>query len=182
MTRINRTGMDPFRKDSVTAGTIAGLVAGTAMALFLMIVSGLGGMGFWHPMELNGAIIYGVDAILGGVGPAFTGLVLHMISCALLGAIFGAILPIDRMPTNSKESGKSTGYGILFGVASWGFVTFFALPLLNQTMKDRIDLAPGWWFLSFLVFGATLGITPVLRRAISHQVENSAYDDSRRAA
>lgn len=183
MISMNRTKKNPFRKDSITAGIIAGLVAGAAMALLLMLASALGGMGFWHPLELHGAIFYGVDAILGGVGPALTGLVFHMFSCAFFGAVFGALLPIDRMPTNKRESGKSTGYGILFGVASWAFVTFLALPLLNQTMKDRVDLAPGWWFLSFLVFGPVLGITPVLRRAISHQADDaSIYEENRRAA
>jgi hypothetical protein len=171
-----------FRADSITAGIIAGIVGGVFMAILMMTVSGFGGMGFWHPIELAGGVIYGANSILGGVGPILTGIVIHLAAAALFGAGFGAILPAEQVPLKKARSGASTGWGIFFGILIWGLITFLALPLLNQTMKERVDLAPGWWFLSFLVYGSVLGITPMLRRAIGHNAEYGQENEDLRAA
>lgn len=172
-----------FRLDSVSAGIFAGILGGIFMAIFWMVASAIASLGFWHPMELVGGMFYGVDSILGGVGPVLTGIFLHLFGTAALGAAFGAILPLDRFPGISLSSGQSATWGILFGMAAWAAATFVVLPALNETMSQRVALAAGWWFFSFLLFGSTLGITPMLRRAISHQVESFSYElNPRRAA
>jgi len=168
---------DTFRNDLIAAGAIAGFLGGACMALLTMILSASAGMGFWHPVELMSGIFYGVDAILGGVGPVITGLIVHAILTTALGALFGAILPVDQ-----AESGRATGWGLVYGALCWAAITFVVLPVMNQTMKDRVDLAPGWWFASFLLYGVVLGATPAIRAAIGREVERVTYEETRRAA
>ena len=147
------------------------------MALLTTILSASAGMGFWHPVELMSGIIYGAEAILGGAGPVITGLIVHFVLTTGLGALFGAILPV-----NQAESSRATGLGLAFSVVCWAAITFVMLPVINQTMKDRVDLAPGWWFASFLLFGAVLGATPAIRSAIGREVERVTYEETRRVA
>jgi hypothetical protein len=173
----NTTYTDSYRNDLIAAGAIAGFLGGVCMALLAMILSASAGMGFWHPVELISGIFYGADAILGGVGPVITGLIIHAVTTTAAGALFGAILPLPQ-----AEASRATGWGLVFGAVSWAVATFVIMPLLNQTMKDRVDLAPGWWFASFLLFGLVLGATPAIRAAIGREVERVTYEETRRAA
>lgn len=168
---------DSYRNDYVAAGALAGFIGGACMGLLTMILSASAGMGFWHPVELMSGIFYGVDAILGGVGPVVTGLIVHLLITTGLGALFGALLPIKQ-----AETSRATGWGLVYGAICWATITFVALPLVNQTMKDRVDLSPGWWFASFLLYGAVLGATPVIRSAIGREVERITFEETRRAA
>lgn len=171
------TYTDTYRNDLIAAGAIAGFLGGACMALLTMILSASAGMGFWHPVELMSGIFYGVDSILGGVGPVITGIIVHAVLTTALGALFGALLPLPQ-----AESSRATGWGLVYGAICWAAITFVALPVLNQTMKDRVDLAPGWWFASFLLFGVVLGATPAIRAAIGREVERVTYEETRRAA
>jgi hypothetical protein len=168
---------DSYRNDLIAAGAIAGFLGGACMALLTMILSASAGMGFWHPVELMSGIFYGADAILGGAGPVITGLIVHAVLTTGLGALFGAILPYQQ-----AEASRATGLGLIYSVLCWAAVTFLVLPLINQTMKDRVDLAPGWWFASFLLFGIVLGATPAIRSAIGREVERATYEETRRVA
>jgi hypothetical protein len=169
-----------FRKESIKAGALAGLLGGILMMGLLQLLSAFSGMGFWHPLELNGGLLYGVDSILGGPGPVLTGLALHALATAALGMGFGALLPVEN--PFAAETGRAVGWGGMYGVAAWVIAHFLLLPLVNPTMHARAELASGWWFLSFLLLGLVLGITPVLRRALSHQLETYYQEEPRRAA
>jgi hypothetical protein len=168
---------ESYKADSTASGAMAGVIAGSCMALITMLISASAGMGFWHPLALMGAVFYGTGAIFGGLGPVVTGLIVHLIITAGLGAAFGSMLPRSQATT-----GKSAGWGILFGLASWGLVTYIVLPILNQTMRERIDLAPGWWFFSFLIYGLFLGFTPTIRQSIGRDVEHITFEETRKAA
>ncbi len=156
-----------YKSTNILAGTIAGLLGGAAMALLMMVVSSAAGMGFWHPMEMVGALFYGVDALLGGAGPVVTGVLVHLLCTGAVGALFGALLPPRQATT-----GLATSWGVVAGVVCWAVDSFLLLPVFNQTMKDRVDLAPGWWFLSFVLMGAVLGATPAIRRSIARRTTN----------
>jgi hypothetical protein len=166
---------DTYRNDNIAAGALAGFLGGVCMGILTMALSASAGMGFWHPIELMAGVFYGVDAILGGVGPAITGLIVHLVVFTGLGAIFGAMLPL-------QQSSRTTGWGLVYGAVCWAVITFLALPLVNQTMKDRVDLAPGWWFAAFLLYGAVLGATPGIRLAIGREVKRITFEETRRAA
>ncbi len=166
---------DSYRMDSIAAGAIAGLVGGILMGLSLMILSGVSGMGFLHPIELAGSTFYGVEAILGGTGPLVAGILVHLGSTSLLGALFGALLPMNQQR-------KATSWGVFYGIFCWALVTFMALPLLNSTMQERVEWAPGWWFLSFLLYGSVLGNTPRIRVALTYNVDTPTYEERKRVA
>lgn len=169
---------DSYRADNTAAGAVAGVAAGAVMGLCMMVLSAIGGMGFWHPIELASGMFYGVNAILGGAGPVITGLAVHLVSMGLWGALFGALLPIDQ-----SISGKSTGWGIAYGAACWAVLTYGALPLTNSVMSERVALAPGWWFFSCLAYGLVLGAaTPAIRKSISRQIDVVEIEEYKRAA
>jgi len=147
-----------FSRERIVAGVIAGLSAGIVMAAALMIYCGAVGLGFLHPVQIMSGTFYGEDAILGGVGPTLVGLVTHLVGSAIFGVIFSALLP------RTVTVGQAVGGGIAYGLAVWAFLTFIDLPLMNRIMSERINLMPGWWFASCLVFGACLGLTPYLFR------------------
>jgi hypothetical protein len=177
MARRYRKESDAYRADSAAAGAVAGVIAGACMAVLLMIVSAAAGMGFWHPLALAGGLFYGVNAILDGIGPVLTGVIAHLSLTAVLGAIFGSLL--------SKEQGtvgRAAGWGLLYGIPCWAVTTYILLPLLNPTMGARVDLAPGWWFLSFLTFGFVLGVTPIIRQAIGRDLEEPVLEERPKAA
>jgi hypothetical protein len=143
------------------AGAMAGAVGGAAMGLLLMAVSSANGTGFWFPMLQTAVALFGIEALIGGLGTGLVGMGLHFTACVALGALFGVILP--RVTT----TGRALALGLLFGAATWVFLNYVALPIFNPALLERAALIPGYWFASHLVFGAALAATPNLARAFA---------------
>lgn len=163
-----------LRNEAIKAGAVAGITAGIIMALFAMIRSYMMGMGFWLPVKQIAALIFGVDAILGGFGVLLTGLVIHVLTSAVLGAVFGVLIG-DR----ARSVSNSAVGGLLFGAVVWFVMSFLVLPWANPVMDARTELMPIEWFLYHLVFGLFLFTTPFYLRSIAPR---SAYFASGRRA
>jgi hypothetical protein len=158
-------------------GAVAGIVSGVVMAATAMVVSAAMGNGFWFPVHLIGASLYGVDAILGGMAPGITGLLLHLGVSACYGAIFGLMTRI------ASPGYSASGGGMLYGVAVWAVMTFAILPWLNPTMFERVALTPYWWFAYHLEFGVVLGAAPAIARAMREtEAETETQQGLRSAA
>lgn len=140
---------------SAGAGAAAGVVAGMVMGLVAMFRALGMGMSFWLPMQQIGALFYGVNALLGGVGPTIVGMMIHLAMSAGAGLLFGLVAA--RLP-----GVVAFFLGLLYGAGIWAMTTFLILPLIDPTMSDRVALAPGWWFGYHLIFGAVLALASPL--------------------
>lgn len=153
-------------KSLVAGGALAGLIGGLAMAMVAMIRAGVEGLGFWLPPRLIGATFVGIDALTSGAGVVILGLITHMAVSMGFGILFAALI------RRSTTTGTAVLGGVLMGIAAWAVMTFVALPLLNDIMRERsYALAPGWWFAYHLVFGAFLGLTPAFCQRFSSRYE-----------
>lgn len=150
-----------------TAGAIAGVIAGIVMAMIAMSRAAFVGMSFWFPVEQIAATFYGVDALLGGGGPIIVGVLIHMVTSAVLGGLAGLFLA-------KLSTAGAFGAGLLVGVVIWALMTFLVLPIANEVMRERVALMSGWWFTYHLVFGGMLFLTPVLFRRLGHRPVGAA--------
>ncbi len=141
-----------------SAGLVSGLVAGAVMGLVAMARSESAGMGFWLPMHEIAATLYGVDALLGGIGVTFVGVLVHLALAACFGWVFA-------MYTWRLNPGWSFLAGLAAGGAGWFLMTFLILPWADPVMQARVALIPGWWFIDHLIFGGMLFLTPILSTA-----------------
>lgn len=149
------------------AGISAGLIAGVVMALVAMIRAAGLGLGFWLPMKLVAALFWGVEALVGGGGLVFVGILIHLVVAGSAGMLFGLVLG------NRLNAGGALVMGLIYGIAIWAFNTWAVLPVLNQVMLDRQMVAPGWWFGYHLVYGGMLFLMPVLTQALGRSKAGS---------
>ena len=133
------------------AGALAGLIAGMVMGLVAMFHALSSGMSFWLPMQQIAGVVYGVEAVLGGVGPTVVGIIIHLALSACFGLLFGLI--VARLPMRG-----TLWLGLAYGVAIWLVASFAILPAINPTMQDRVAIMPGWWFGLHMIFGAVLSL------------------------
>lgn len=136
------------------AGIFAGAIAGIVMALVAMVRAQVLGLGFWLPMKLVAALFWGVEALIGGSGVIIVGIVIHLVVAGFAGMLFGLVLG-NRLTTSG-----ALVLGVIYGMAIWAFNTWAVLPVLNQVMLDRQMIAPGWWFIYHLIYGALLLLMP----------------------
>jgi uncharacterized membrane protein YagU involved in acid resistance len=135
---------------------ISGIVAGTAMSMFEMIV-GIFDKGFWAPLRGISAVfgigIESIDQYSFSLIPVIAGVVIHMIMSMMLGAVFFVLF--DKI-----LEGKSFNIGIITAML-WGFVVYMVmfwivLPLSIFPGGDiMINSEPQWaWIVGHLMFGA----------------------------
>ena len=139
-----------------SAGLVAGVIAGVLMALTAMIRVATLGLGFWLPMKLVAAIAFGVSALIGGAWVILVGVLIHLAVAGGGGMLFGAAVG-DRV-----SAGLAFAGGLAYGVLIWAFNTWIILPWANPVILEREMVAPAWWFVYHLVYGATLVLVPLL--------------------
>ncbi len=138
------------------AGVGAGLIAGIAMGLFLVINANAIGAGAWLPFRLIAATMVDVKALLGGPATIVLGVLLHLFLSALFGGLFVGLL-------GHRRSGAATlVYGWAYALAILLVMTFVALPRMDPVMSARVRMIPVAWLLAHLVYGTTLALTPLL--------------------
>ncbi len=142
-------------------GILAGLVAGTVMALVAMTTSAVAGGSFWLPMLAIAGTYYGPEALAGGAGAITLGALTHLVVSAFWGLLF-AWVGGARIST-----GSAFFAGLLYGIAIWALMSFAVLPAINEVLLDRAMVEPGWWFGYHLIFGGMLLLTPLLAQAFS---------------
>src|SRR5579883_1541316 len=145
----------------IGAGIIAGLIAGIILGGFAMAYASIVGAGVWTPMQEIAATFYGPIALL-KTSAAFWGVIIHLVVSALWGILFATIIPRRISPWEAYLG------GLLFGIGVWIAMTFLVLPTVDPTMRARVALMPGTWFLLHLAFGAFVSVAALLRRALAH--------------
>ena len=135
-------------------GALSGVISGLVLGIILMLYYASHGEGFTFPLKLIAASIFGVNALMGGVGCVAVGLIIHLAGSAALGVLFAFL----TQKVFSAETSLSVG--ILFGFCTWLAMTYVMLPWLDPVMKARADMASGWWFGCFMVYGMFLVLTP----------------------
>ncbi len=148
------------RSEVFWGGVIAGVIGGCVLALIMMIVSAGYGLGFWSPMRQAAGLWAGVQALVDGGGIVILGILTWLAACAIGGVVFANLVSRQASGAGAVEG------GIVYGFFFWLVSTFILLPILDPTMRQRIAMTPWWWFIGNLVFGAVLGLTPGIRRAL----------------
>ena len=99
------------------AGALAGLLAGLMAMAFAMILSSIGGIGFWFPAKLMATICAGAGAMDfdSGAGAVISGLLFFEILAAFFGIIFSHF-------TYTNHLLSLLGMGCVWGTFSWIFI------------------------------------------------------------
>src|SRR4051812_20585634 len=79
------------RGDIFEGGAVTGFVGGALFGLLLMIVYYSIGLGFWFPMKLIAASVYGIQALVGSGSVILTGIIIHLILSVSFGMLFSAM-------------------------------------------------------------------------------------------
>lgn len=105
-----------------------------------------------------GATFYGPTALAGGAGVLLYGLMLHMMTSAVWGAVFAVLLP------SGTSAAAATAWGALFGLVVAVVMFYGVVSWANPTMYSRVPMMIGAFVIEHLLFGIGLGLTPVLER------------------
>jgi uncharacterized membrane protein YagU involved in acid resistance len=162
----------------IVRATVAGVIASIAMGMFAMVAAATyQDTGFFTPLYHITSLVMSPSTMMGSMmaaqqgttftfaaGPAFVGLMIHMMTGAMFGAIFGVVL--TRLPELATLPRLFAGAA--FGVAAFAASTFILLPLasLFANDTDAIDtMAKIVGYPTFLaehvVFGLVLGLLSV---------------------
>jgi hypothetical protein len=168
MDRLGETlanGIDRARFDVrgvIIGGGVAGILAGSVMAMAAMFYAAANGSGFFSPVRSIAATWYGPNALVGGAGVLIAGLVTHLGTSAFGGVVFAAL------PSSRKSAITALLSGLVWGVVVWAILSFAVMPWLNPTMyAGTVGREPGWWFVFHLFYGGMLVVTPGLVRRVS---------------
>lgn len=145
------------RHDSWWAGAlVSGFVGGLAMAGYLALAFWLGGIGFWRPLQLIGAVSPSFQPP--GYGfhfwPVVLGFVVHMATAGLLGLLYGSL--VRGSPRLSHDGGSELFLGLAFGIAAWLVSGLWLGPLVDPFLRY---FSPGHWFFGHALFGIGTGLT-----------------------
>ncbi len=144
----------PVESFSVLTGLKGGIAGGIAMIFPALAYGLIAQHSLWYPINLLGGA--GVSSMTGLGNPSMQDLrafhaaslgiaiVIHAISCTLIGLLYGSVLPL--MPKHPILLG-----GIIAPLA-WSGLLFAALPTINPEMSSHINWA------DFLVAQFTFGL------------------------
>lgn len=133
---------------------LAGLLAGAAFALCMMIVNGLLGQGFsWYPNAVAAVLPAFRPAAQGFAGWAtLLGLLLHLIVGMGWALVYTALV-LTFAPKLVHHWGLATWLGIVFGLLLWlGFGLWFA-PFFDPAVFGQV---PEVFYVAHVVYGVTL--------------------------
>lgn len=127
-------------------GIIGGLIAGIVMWIVMAIVTLVDGQGLWAMLKWVGDAVYG-DSWLGfNATDVFTGLIIHLITAMILGALFGVIvLPFVSTPRQLLIA------GVVWGAVVWVLIGLLAVSAINPTMSQEVPTIP--WLIVNLLYG-----------------------------
>ncbi|HLZ21271.1 MAG TPA: hypothetical protein VKQ30_04025 [Ktedonobacterales bacterium] len=144
--------------DVIRWGLIAGLVGGIVMAMFMMIVTALAGMGFLAPVYAIAATFHPSWAMTRGfdLAPLVVGLMLHMMNSAVFGLIF-TLLARWLLP-RARSLPASAVAGMVWGLLLLAVNQAIVLPLVDTPMATATSGIFGWWLIGHLMYGGVLGM------------------------
>jgi hypothetical protein len=145
----------PLEIYPVSAGIKGGLAGGVAMALLAMTYGIVSGTSIWYPVNLLAAGFFPSAASLPTseiaafhIGPLLIATSIHLITCVLVGLLYGAMLPM--LPRRPIVLG-----GLLAPIV-WSGLLHSVLGVVNPVMNQRIDWF--WFVLSQVGFGIVAGL------------------------
>ena len=175
---MNTTDVRSTTRTSLARGAVygagAGVIASVAMGMYAMPASYLKDTGFFTPlhhiatlfaeptamMESMEAAQMEGDAFVITAGVALLGLLIHMMTGAMYGALFG--LAVAKLKLGV---GMLAGIGLLYGALVFVISAFIGLPLAaaifdaGDPIADMAELA-GWWtfLIEHLLFGVVTAV------------------------
>ena len=156
----------PVKTYPVSAGVKGGLAGSVAMAVLACAYGVLKAGSIWYPVNLLAAVVYAESLKLGTTqlysfhADSFAiALVLHIIVSALVGLLYGAMLPMFAH--------RPIVLGGLIGPVLWSGLLYTFLGLLNPLLASHIDWP--WFIASQVAFGIVAGfvvvrVSPMLTR------------------
>lgn len=174
MTRNTSTTSTASLRRAVLVGAGAGVIASLVMAMYAMLAAYAKDTGFFTPLyhiaslltddadmmksmtadQMNG------DAFTFLFGPAILGAMIHMMTGAMYGAVFGLFASRLRLGVAALA-----GVGMVYGFGVFAMSAFIGLPLAaaifdsGDPIKNMAEMA-GWsiFIIEHLLYGATLGL------------------------
>lgn len=142
---------------SLPRASAAGLLAGLAMGVFMMlVVSPVLALPWYAAPRVLATMVMGRSAVADILSfdrvSFLLGLVVLVVLSAVLGAAFGLLLRSRGL--------RAVLAGLAFGLAGWAALQFVLLPLLFPLVSDK-GFPPPWYAVSFGLFGLVLGVLAV---------------------
>ena len=161
----------PVKTYPVSAGVKGGLAGSVAMAV-LACTYGLVKTGsIWYPINLLAAVVYAESMKFGHAqlnsfhADSFAiALVLHIVVSALVGLLYGAMLPMFAH--------RPILLGGLLGPVLWSGLLYTVMGLVNPLLASRIDWP--WFIASQVAFGIVAGLV-VVRELQIPTFENRSF-------
>jgi len=174
---MTTTKRSPLQTIGYGAG--AGVIASLAMAVYAMPAAWEKGTGFFTPLYHIASLWASGDAMTASMqaaasgtdfhfvfGTAILGAMIHMMTGAMYGAVFGLI--VSRF--NLKLAALA-GVGLVYGAIVFAMSAFIGLPLAaaifdsGDPIKNMAEMA-GWgtFLIEHLIFGLALGLLLSLTR------------------
>jgi hypothetical protein len=174
MSRTTTTSTTSSLGRAVLIGAVAGVIASLVMAMYAMGAAWAKDTGFFTPLYHIASLWADQDAMMKSMmanmeaGDAFTfvfdtallGAVIHMMTGAMYGAIFGLAVSKLRLGT-----ALLTGLGIVYGALVFAVSAWIGLPIAaalfdsGDQIKNMAEMA-GWgtFVIEHLIFGLVLGL------------------------
>ena len=134
-----------------SAGAVAGILAGSAMAIFLMLLAMIAGEGFWLPLKKISVTLLGESAIQNSVFellPVIVGILIHFATAIAFGIVFAFI------EERRQSYSSAVRAGIIYGLNVWIIMHFLVLPVINPVLAGMPYLL---FAILHIIFGGTLG-------------------------
>jgi hypothetical protein len=154
----------PIKIYPYSAGLLGGLVGGGAMVVLALIYGVVAHHSPWYAVNLlaaSGSASIGAmnnDELLQfHVGAFVLATVIHVAGSALIGLLYGFVLPIfSRSPVL---------VGGIIAPLLWSGLLYSLQGIINPTLSERVDWT---WFAAFqLVFGISAGLVVIRRERVS---------------
>lgn len=148
----------PLHVHPISAGLKGGLVGGALMPIPALLWGLLSGHGIWYPINLlAGMVAPGVAAMstaeLEQFRPLlfFGAIVIHVVLSAVLGLLYGVLLP-----TLPPIHGGKFYWGGLIMPLLWTGASYGLMGVVNPLLEQRVDWP--WFVVSQFVFGVAAAI------------------------
>lgn len=132
---------------TVASGTVAGLVAGGAMAAYLVVAALLADAPALLALGAIGAVLPGIEGATATA--AVAGVLVHAAVSAGLGVFFAWVVPRDYPP--ACTAGVGVGYALFAMGAAVGL-------FLPASFVWDLHAIGGSWVIAHAVYGAVLGL------------------------
>jgi hypothetical protein len=148
-------------RDVFWPGALAGIVGGAAMGLFSMILSAHAGMGFFAPLKMMSATVFGSSAMTMGGSAIIVGLMIHMTMAAVSGIGLAALLPRET------SGAVAAAVGGAFGLCIFLVMAFIGLRIVNHFMFEHINRR--MFLMAHLIYGVSLSLIVPIRHALGER-------------